>query len=67
MFKRSNIMGWLVFWLLVLVAIIAYAFRRGANHNYRTGSGLFKNSEYNLDEKEEFSDKDYYDKDGLMK
>ncbi len=60
-------MGWLVFWLLVLVVIIAYAFRRGANHNYRTGSGLFKNSEYNLDEKEELSDKEYYDRDGLMK
>lgn len=28
---------------------------------------LFKNSEFNLDEKEELSDKDYYDKDGLMK
>lgn len=60
-------MGWLVFWLLVLVVIIAYAFRRRANHNYRTGSGLFKSSEYNLDEKEELSDKEYYDKDGLMK
>lgn len=60
-------MGWLVFWLLVLVVIIAYTFRRNANHNYRTGSGLFKNSEYNLDKKEELSDKEYYDKDGLMK
>lgn len=60
-------MGWLVFWLLVLVVIIGIAFRRGSNHNYRTGSGLFKNSEYNLEEKEEISDKDYYDRDGLMK
>ena len=50
-----------------LVVIIAYAFRWGANHNYRTGSGLFKSSEYNLDEKEELSDKEYYDKDGLLK
>lgn len=60
-------MGWLVFWLLVVVAIIAIAVRRTYNHNYRIGSGLFKNSEDNLDEKDEFCDKDYYDKDGLMK
>ncbi len=28
---------------------------------------LFKNSEYNLDDQDEFVDKEYYDKDGLLK
>ncbi len=60
-------MGWLIFWLIVVVIIMGIAFRRGCNHGYRFGSGLFKSSEDNLDEKDEFPDKDYYDKDGLMK
>lgn len=55
-------MFWLVFWFLVCVAILAYGIRRMANHDYRFGSGLFKSSENNLDEKDEFVDKDYYDK-----
>lgn len=55
-------MFWLVFWILVCVAILAYGIRRMANHDYRFGSGLFKSSENNLDEKDEFVDKDYYDK-----
>lgn len=54
-------MGWLVFVLLILVGIIAYAFVRNCNQNYRIGSGMFKNSEYNLDEKDDLQDKDYYD------
>ena len=29
--------------------------------------GWFKSSEYNLDEEDEISDKEYYDKDGLLK
>ena len=60
-------MFWLVFWILVCVAILAYGIRRKANHNYRFGSGLFKSSENNLDEKDEFVDKDYYDKKNLFK
>ena len=60
-------MGWLLIPLLILVAIIAVAVYRNANVNYRTGSGMFKNSEYNLDEKDDFSDKEYYDSDGLFK
>ena len=55
-------MFWLVFWFLVCVAILAYGIRRMANHDYRFGSGLFKSSDSNLDEKDEFVDKDYYDK-----
>ena len=54
-------MFWLVFWILVCVAILAYGIRRMANHDYRFGSGLFKSSDSNLDEKDEFVDKDYYD------
>ncbi len=54
--------------LLICVILFAVGFRRNQNINYRTGTGLFKNSEYNLDEKDEFSDKEYYDGDGgLMK
>ena len=60
-------MGWLLIPLLILVAIIAVAVYRNANVNYRTGSGMFKNSEYNLDDQDEFVDKEYYDKDGLLK
>ena len=60
-------MIWSIIFMAVVVILIAITFRRNANHNYRTESGLFKNSEFNLDEKEELSDKDYYDKDGLMK
>ncbi len=59
-------MGWLIF-AVIAVVLIGVAYRRSANHNYRTGSGLFKSSEYNLEEKDDICDKDYYDKDGLMK
>lgn len=59
-------MFWLVFWILVCVAILAYGIRRMANHDYRFGSGLFKSSDSNLDEKDEFVDKDYYDKKNLL-
>ena len=60
-------MGWLLIPLLILVAIIAVAVYRNANVNYRTGSGMFKNSEYNLDDQDELSDKDYYNEEGLFK
>ena len=57
------------FWIVLafMFILIAIALRRGANHSYRMGSGMFKSSENNLDEKEEPSDKDYYNRDGLMK
>lgn len=55
------IIGFFVFVLLVV------ALFRGFNTNYRIGSGMFKNSEYNLDEKDDFLDKDYYDKDAMKK
>lgn len=60
-------MGWLIFVLLAVVILIGAGAVRGSKTNYRIGSGMFKNSEYNLDEKDDFSDKEYYDKDGLFK
>ena len=60
-------MGWYIIPLIIIVIIIAVAFVRAVNTSYRMGSGMFKSSDYNLDEKDEISDKDYYDKDGLMK
>ena len=60
-------MGWYIVPLIIIVIIIAVALVRAMNTNYRMGSGMFKSSEYNLDEKDEISDKDYYDKDALMK
>lgn len=55
------IMGWFIFAFIAIIGIICVAFLRNVNQNYRIGSGMFKNSEYNLDEKDDFSDKDYYD------
>ena len=61
-------MGWMIFALLILAALLGVAFARGSHTNYRMGAGMFKSSENNLDEKEEFSDKEYYDEGkGLFK
>ena len=60
-------MGWLIIPLIIVVIILGGGIARAMKTNYRMGSGMFKSSEYNLDEKDEISDKDYYDKDGLMK
>jgi hypothetical protein len=60
-------MGWLLIPLIIIVIILGIAFARSMNTNYRFGSGMFKSSEYNLDEKTEISDMEYYDKEGLLK
>ena len=60
-------MGWLIIPFIILVVVIAVAVLRGSHQNYRFGEGLFKSSEFNLDEKDEFEDKDYYHEDGLFK
>lgn len=60
-------MGWYIIPLIIVVIILGGGIARAMKTNYRMGSGMFKSSEYNLDEKDEVSDKDYYDKDGLMK
>lgn len=54
--------------IVVLVIILAFAFSRMTNDDYHAGSGMFKNSEYNLDdEKKDFCDVEYFNKDGKMK
>ena len=60
-------MGFLLIPLIIIVAILGAAFFRSMHTSYRMGEGMFKSSEYNLDEKDEISDKEYYDKDGLLK
>ena len=60
-------MGWLLIPLIIIIVIIGVAFVRNRNEQFRFGSGLFKNSEYSLDDQDEFVDKEYYDKDGLLK
>lgn len=57
-------MVWLIIVLLFLIIILGAVFARNANMSYRTGAGLFKSSDNNMDEKEEFSDKEYYDENG---
>ena len=50
--------------LIFIVIVIAVALMiRGFNYNHRIGEGMFKNSEYNLDEPDDFVDKNYYEKD----
>ncbi len=53
---------------LLIIIVIAIAYFRNANISYRIGKGMFENSDNNLDESQEFSDKEYYDGDkGLFK
>lgn len=59
-----------MWWLLLLAVVIilfAVYYAKTQSINYSIGSGLFKNSEYNLDDPEELADKDYFDKDGMLK
>ncbi|MEE1283014.1 MAG: hypothetical protein UHK60_12330 [Acutalibacteraceae bacterium] len=61
----------LIFWLIIFVVvilIIAIAYSRSMNDNYHAGSGMFKNSEYNIDKEEkDISDVEYFNRDGKMK
>ena len=54
-------MGWLLIPFIIIILIIAVAAVRAKNTDYRMGSGMFKSSEYNLDESDDFVDKNYYD------
>ena len=54
-------MDWVLGLLLVAVAVMGVAYAKGTYLSYRTGAGMFKNSDDNLDEKEDFVDKEYYD------
>lgn len=61
----------LIFWLIiavVVIVIVAVAYSRSMNDNYHAGGGMFKNSEYNLDENEkDISDVEYFNRKGKMK
>ena len=48
---------------IIVIAVIIVLMVRSYNYNHRIGEGMFKNSEYNLDEPDDFVDKNYYDKD----
>ena len=64
---EAKIMLWLIIGIIIVAVLIVAAAGKAMKINYSIGSGLFKHSENNLDEKEELSDKDYFDKDGLLK
>ena len=54
--------------VVVIVIILALAFSRRTNDDYHAGSGIFKNSESDLDvDKKDFCDVEYFNKDGKMK
>lgn len=57
-----------VFLIIGLVIAVAIALMiRNYNYNHRIGEGMFKSSEYNLDEPDDFVDKNYYDEDAIKK
>lgn len=61
-------LGFLLIIFVVIILIIGIAYSRGMNDNYHAGGGMFKNSEYNLDEEEKnISDVEYFNRDGKMK
>ncbi len=60
-------MGFWIFVVILVGIILAVLMVRNFNYNHRFGEGLFKDSEYNLDEPDDFVDKNYYDKDALKK
>ncbi len=59
--------GWFILLAVVVVAVILGM--RNANHSYTIGSGMFKNSDDNLnkDEHIDVSDFDYYNKKDKLK
>ncbi len=60
-------MGWLIIPFIIIIIILGIGFARGSHQSYRNGEGMFKSSKYNLDEKDELSDKKYYHEEGLFK
>lgn len=55
----------IVIFVIILGVLVSLA--RSLNTGYRIGSGMFKSSKENLSEKDEVSDKEYFDEDGLFK
>ena len=60
-------MGYWAMVIVVAVVIPVVLMIRYFNQNHRFGEGLFKDSEYNLDEPDDFVDKNYYDENALKK
>ncbi len=62
-----EIAGWIIFGFIIVVIIIAGL--RNANQGYTIGSGMFKNSDGNLNKDEHLdpSDYDYYNHKGKLK
>lgn len=59
-------MGILLALLLAAIGVVVIA--RNTSNDYNAGSGMFKNSEFNIEEKnKDFSDVKYYDKSNKMK
>lgn len=60
-------LGWIIF--IVLLVLFAAVGIRNANHGYTLGSGMFKNSDNNLerDEHLDASDYNYYNEKDKMK
>ena len=58
-------------WIILIVVVIVFLIVgfRNANQNYTIGSGMFKNSDNNLDRDEHLdpSDYDYYNKKDKLK
>lgn len=54
----------MLFLAIVILAVVIFIASRGPSNDYNAGSGIFKNSEFNVDEnKKDFSDVEYYDND----
>ncbi len=47
--------------LVIIIILIVAAVIRKSDMSYRFGKGMFESSDYNLDEKDDVSDKEYYD------
>ena len=59
------IIGIIAFFVIIGIPVVLMV--RNYNYNHRFGEGLFKDSEYNLDEPEALADKNYYDDQALKK
>lgn len=58
----------IIFLIIAIVIIVIFSIRN-VNHGYTIGSGMFKNSDNNLDRDEHVdpSDYEYYNKKGKLK
>lgn len=58
----------IIFIVLAIIfvgVVFGIAVARFSHMGHRMGEGMFKSSEYNLDDQDEFSDKNYYDENAL--